>query len=440
MGLNLHSGLAALALAALASGAAGAWTDPPATPAPQATPSPQATPEPRRPPEPVGGPASTIAVPTRDIFDILRELRHKPPKAEPEDDYKKLMIAAAPVVSYNPASGVGIGAAGNVAFFKGFPQTTSISSVVASLIVTSKKQLLFNGKFDVSTADNRWVLHGDNRIYFTSQDTYGLGTSTSPDAALDTRYNFLRFYETAYRRVYRRLYLGGGLLYNIHNDVRPAQGLESVWPDSPYIQYSEARGFDLDSQTSAGASVSVVLDSRDGAINPSRGLYAGLEYQAFFEGFLGGTSSWQQLNVDARTYFRLTADARHRIAVWLSGNLVTGGEAPYFDLPATAMDTYGRSGRGYVQGRFRGEELAYGELEYRWTVKRNGLLGIVAFLNTQTLSNEDTGERLFDSFATGYGIGLRLMMNKRSKTNLAFDVGRGNEGETRIYFAVQEAF
>jgi hypothetical protein len=32
------------------------------------------------------------------------------------------------------------------------------------------------------------------------------------------------------------------------------------------------------------------------------------------------------------------------------------------------------------------------------------------------------------------------MMNKRSKTNLAFDVGRGNEGETRIYFAVQEAF
>jgi len=32
------------------------------------------------------------------------------------------------------------------------------------------------------------------------------------------------------------------------------------------------------------------------------------------------------------------------------------------------------------------------------------------------------------------------MMNKRSKTNLAFDVGVGNDGEPRIYFAVQEAF
>jgi outer membrane protein assembly factor BamA len=438
MGSSARVGLLVSAMVITTAGTAGANPQP--DPEAQATPEPQAAPEPRRPPEPLAGPASTIAVPTRDIFDVLRELRHKPPKVESEDEYKKLMVAAAPVVSYNPASGFGIGAAGNVAFYKGFPQTTSISSVVASLIVTSKKQLLFNGKFDVSTADNRWVLHGDNRVYFTSQDTYGLGTSTTPEDQLNTKYNFLRFYETGYRRVYRRLYVGGGLLYNLHSDVKPDEEFASAWPDSPYVKYSQARGFPLDSQSSAGASVSVLVDSRDSAINPGGGFYTSLEYQAFFAGFLGGTSSWQQLNVETRTYFRLSADARHRLGVWLFGNLVTGGEGPYFDLPATSMDTYGRSGRGYVQGRFRGQRLAYGEIEYRWTVKRNGLLGIVAFLNTETLSNEDTGEKLFDSFATGAGIGLRLMMNKRSKTNLAFDIGRGNEGETRIYFAVQEAF
>jgi outer membrane protein assembly factor BamA len=400
---------------------------------------PQTTPQPQATPEPPPGPAA-VAEPTRDIFDVLRELRHKPPKIESEDARKKLMVAAAPVVSYNPASGFGIGAAGNVAFFKGFPETTSISSVVGSLIVTSKKQLLFNGKFDVSTAENDWVLHGDDRIYFTSQDTYGLGTSTTPDQAVNARYDYLRFYQTAYRRVHRRLYLGAGLLYNLHSSIRPAEGAEATWPDSPYYTYTQEHGFDLDAQTSAGASVSVLVDSRDGAINPSRGFYAGLEYQMFFEGFLGGTSSWQQLNCDLRTYLRLSADARHRLAVWAYGNFVTGGDAPYFDLPATAMDTYGRSGRGYVQGRFRGDELVYGELEYRWTFTKSGLLGMVAFLNTQTFSNKQAGERLFDSFATGAGVGLRLMMNKRSKTNLAFDVGRGNEGETRIYFAVQEAF
>jgi len=36
----------------------------------------------------VRGPASTIAVPTRDIFDVLREIRHKPPREEPEDAYR----------------------------------------------------------------------------------------------------------------------------------------------------------------------------------------------------------------------------------------------------------------------------------------------------------------------------------------------------------------
>jgi hypothetical protein len=56
------------------------------------------------------------------------------------------------------------------------------------------------------------------------------------------------------------------------------------------------------------------------------------------------------------------------------------------------------------------------------------------------LSNEQSGEELFDSFATGAGIGVRVMLNKRSKTNLCLDVGRGKQGSKAVYFAVQEAF
>ena len=124
----------------------------------------------------------------------------------------------------------------------------------------------------------------------------------------------------------------------------------------------------------------------------------------------------------------------------MTGDVVTGGVPPYLDLPATGMDLYARSGRGYPQGRFRGESLLYGEAEYRWTLTRNGLLGMVAFLNTQTLRSKQTGEKLFDSFAPGAGVGARVMLNKRSKTNLCFDVGRGKNGSKGVYFAVQEAF
>jgi hypothetical protein len=72
-----------------------------------------------------GAPASAPATPTMDIFDLLRELRGKLP---PPPDYKKRMVAAAPVISCGPTSGFGIGCAGNVAFDKGVPKTTRISS------------------------------------------------------------------------------------------------------------------------------------------------------------------------------------------------------------------------------------------------------------------------------------------------------------------------
>jgi outer membrane protein assembly factor BamA len=425
MSASIRAGLvAALLISSVAAAAAQEPPSPPAAPPPEAAPD-RAVP-------------TAVAVPTRDVFDLVRALRHKPPKVE-EEDYRKLMLAAAPVVGYNPASGLSAGVAGNAAFYKGYPETTSISSLVASLVATTKSQVLFNGKLEVSTPHNTWVFRGDNRLYWTSQDTYGLGTATTPDDGINARYDFFRFYETLFREVRGHLFLGAGFLYNVHRDVRPAEESEAAWPTSPYVAYSELFGFDLQSQTSAGARASAAWDSRDSAINPSRGLYATLDYQMFFEGFLGGTSTWQELDTELRTYVRLSRDARHRLAFWLFADMVTGGHPPYFDLPATSMDTYGRSGRGYVQGRFRGQRLAYGEVEYRVTLRKDGLLGAVAFLNTQTFSNEQSGEKLFDSFATGGGVGLRLMMNKRSKTNLAFDVGWGRDG-SNVYFAVQEAF
>jgi outer membrane protein assembly factor BamA len=386
--------------------------------------------------------ADLIAVPIKDIFDVIRELRHKTPRAEAPrpDDYKKLMITAAPVIGYNPASGFGIGVAGNIAFFRGDPATTQISSLVTSLKVTTKEQLSFNAKINAFTASNRWNVASDNRAYWTNQDTYGLGTNTTPDQAANVKYDYLRFYQTVYRRLRPNLYAGAGFLYSGYYKIEPNPENAPGTPEPAYIAHSNQNGFPLDKEASAGASANFLVDSRDSSINPSRGYYADLKYQMFFEGFLGGTSTWQLTHADLRTYLRLNPDARHRLAFWLFGNLVTGGVAPYFDLPSTSDDTYGRAGRGYTQGRFRGERMVYGEVEYRWTMTKNGLLGMVAFLNTETLSNKQAGEKLFDSFATAGGVGLRVMLSKRSKTNLCVDFGWGEQGSNGVYFSVQEAF
>ena len=104
------------------------------------------------------------------------------------------------------------------------------------------------------------------------------------------------------------------------------------------------------------------------------------------------------------------------------------------------MDTYGRSARGYQDGRYRGEALLYGEAEYRAPLMHNGLLGLVAFATMTTVSNRQTGEALFDAVAAASGGGIRLLVNKRSRTNLCFDVAWGKDSSSGVYLALQEAF
>lgn len=378
---------------------------------------------------------------TMDVFDLLRKLRHKEGDAQAEPwDYRKPMIAFAPVIGAKPSSGVLFGAAGNIAFYRGDPSTTHISSMVASVTFSTKKQTSLTNRFTMFAPESRWRFDGDDRFQWTSLDTYGLGTSADTRVGIVADFDFFRFHHTAYYRLRPALYAGAGLYFDNHTSVGPSEGEEPEWTESPYVTYSEAHGLPLNSQISAGTSLDLLWDNRDSFINADHGWLAKAAYRTLFDGFLGGDSSWQKLTLDLRTYVNVSHDRRHRIAFWGFADLVVGGVAPFFDLPSTAGDTYGRSARGYAEGQFRGERLVYGEVEYRGALTRNGLLGMVAFLNTTTVTNLDTGEHLFDSFATGGGAGLRLLINKRSKTNLCFDVGFGKQGSRGVYLAIQEAF
>ena len=80
------------------------------------------------------------APPTVDVFDLWRQIRHKESPPAGAWDYRKPMIAFAPVIGAKPSSGLLLGAAGNVAFYRGDPATTHISSAVASVTFSTKKQ------------------------------------------------------------------------------------------------------------------------------------------------------------------------------------------------------------------------------------------------------------------------------------------------------------
>lgn len=377
---------------------------------------------------------------TLDIIDIWHQIRNKPP-APDAGSIPTSMKAIAPVIGVKPSAGAFVGAAGNIAFFMGDPRTTHISSTVVSATFSQKHQTSLSGRLALSTKDDRWRVDGDNRAQWTSQDTYGLGTASEIGTGVNAKYDFFRVHETLLHEIRPSLYAGGGIHFDDHTNIHPGTDISDAdWNATAFVQYSHAHNLPLDTQISAGPSVALVADTRDSAIDPRHGWLVNTSYRGLIKGFLGGSSGWQLLHVENRMYFPLDAENRHRLALWIFGDFTFAGAPPYFDLPATGMDAYGRSGRGYGEGRFRGERLLYGEVEYRSTITRNGLLGWVAFLNVTTISNLQEDERLFHSGAPGAGAGLRALLNKHSRTNLCFDVGFGKEGSRGVYLAVQEAF
>jgi len=373
-----------------------------------------------------------------DLVGIIREWRKKPPSPPPQAGKK--MIIAAPVIGSNPSAGFVIGAAGQMAFFRGEPSTTRVSAGTASLTISTREQLVFNVRFHSFSEGNRWFIEGDNRFQKTSQKIYGFGTDTPSSSAVKTNFDFVRLHETISRRVANDIYIGGGFLFDSHSNVHPTNESDPNWLTSPYITYSLENRLPIDGQQSAGVSFNALVNRRDNDISARRGWIASGQYRVSFDGFLGGDSSWQQLDVDARAYVPLTTYGRHRIALWSYASFVTQGVAPYFDAPTTAMDKYGRSARGYAEGRYRGEKLIYGEAEYRGPITRNGFFGVVGFATLTTASNKQTGEKLFDSVAPSAGGGLRLLLNKQSQTHLCLDFAWGKDGASGVYLAIQDAF
>jgi len=179
-----------------------------------------------------------------------------------------------------------------------------------------------------------------------------------------------------------------------------------------------------------------LLDSRDNSISPIKGWYANVQYRNNLK-FLHGRR-WASLIVDVRKFIRWPEGSNNVLALWSYNWLILDGKPDYLDLPSTSWDTNTSTGRGYIQGRFRGAQMIYGEAEYRYHITNDGLIGGVFFVNAETFSAAP-GTRL-QGIQPSVGPGLRLKLNKTSKTNVAIDYGFGRQGSNGLFIDVGEVF
>ncbi|MGB5243213.1 MAG: hypothetical protein WBN28_13300 [Lutimonas sp.] len=375
-----------------------------------------------------------------------------------------IYFSPVPVIGVNPAMGFIYGVGASTSAFLGDPATTNISNALVGFAMTTKSQKVLTFKSAIYTEGNDYFFIGDWRFLQSSQPTWGLGTgpqsaklvnsgfefddgdiSNGIDEAQMLKFNFLRLYETGFKKIAESVYLGLGIHYDRFWDVEDQ--LLDLDADIPvitsYYAYNQKYGFDNEESTLVGVSLNGIYDTRDNQNNPYKGRYAMASFKINPD-WLGSDQGSSTLWLEYRDYFNFTPDHKNILGFWTWGNFTTSGNLPYMNLPAIGWDLFAKSGRPYAQGRFRGEHMIYSEVEYRkhlWATEKNpNFLGAVAYLNMTTASAEENDINLFKYLNPGYGVGVRINLNQKARTNVGIDYGWGSYGTRGLYIRLNETF
>ena len=355
-----------------------------------------------------------------------------------------------PAIGSQPATGFFYGAVAQYTF-KGKEKADKYSIANVGITYTTKKQWLVNIKNNILLKNNKIFLSGDYRIYIFSQPNYGLGTNIIPPArdkpqgfsidslAQPMDYNYFKFHQAASFEVKKNFYVGGGVNIDWYANIVDKE-LDLVNGKTTYhYDYSQKYGFDNLEYFLTGVSLNLVYDSRDNQVNASRGWFANLNYR-FNPVLFKNQDNSNILFAEYRNFIPVSQkNERYILALWAYGQFVTNGKVPYLNLPAIGWDQRSRSGEGYTQGLFRGTNLIYFASEFRFPITCNQMFSGVVFTNFVTTSNPDTNTKLFQSVQPAAGLGLRILIDKATRTNLIVDQAWGNSSKG-FYLNAGETF
>jgi Omp85 superfamily domain len=371
--------------------------------------------------------ADTVA--QLDLYDVISGWFGKKGFSSKTDSVGvKPVLSVVPALGYTLQSKLALTLAGNIAFR--LSPDAKISTVIINTAYTQTKQIIIPIQSSIWSKNGNYNFVGDIRFLKYPESTWGLGSNSSISDEDPMTFSFFRFSETVLHRIYPNVFLGIGYIFDDHFNISEKGTIDG--DQSLYKAYgAQARTI------SSGLTLNALVDSRDNSINPLRGWYAAATFRDNTD-FWGSTRDWQSLVLDVRKYLKLSDQSDNVLALWSYDWLVLGGYPPYLDLPSTTWDTFSGTGRGYIQGRFRGAEMLYAEAEYRFGITRNGLIGGVVFANAQSFSAAP-GTAL-QSIQPAFGPGIRLKLNKVSKTNIAIDYGFGMQGSHGVFINVGEIF
>jgi len=338
-------------------------------------------------------------------------------------------VSAVPSVGYTLQSGFTWAITQSTSFYTN-PDKNKISSITGYLFYSQYNQYGLDLNSNVYFEEHNLHIFGDWRFYKFPTYTFGLGNYSTLSQSLWIDYNYVRFYQYIYQEFYKNFYIGLGYNLDVYWNITTKADTGNIYKE--FIKNVK------DSRVkSSGFSLNFLYDDRKSSINSKKGTYLNIQYRPNLI-LLGSDLNWQSMLIDCREYFRLPASSDNVLAFWSYNNLTLKRQPAYLNLPTLGWDDYNNTGRGYVQGRFTGNNLVYLESEYRFHVTDNGLFGGVVFGNLESIvRNINSG---IQTIIPGYGLGIRIKFNKDSDTNVAVDYGIGIGGSHGFFFNLGEVF
>jgi outer membrane protein assembly factor BamA len=364
----------------------------------------------------------------KDIIDLTLSLTKRRTSNTEIHSGKKVFFSFLPVSGGSSEKGVAVSSI-NASFYLAKNENTKLSNISFYPATNFKSYFQFKIFPNLWSGNNKWNIPGKFEISRISQNTYGLGANSSIDSLNVIVFNLFSSYLTINREVLPDFFIGLG--YNLDYYYNITQ----QW-DKSYLSEFESYGTGTDASSfSSGTTFNFLFDNRKNSVNPQSGLYSHLMLR-INSPVLGSQYSWKSIYFDTRKYISFSNIRHKTLALWVL-YWATWGDVPYLNLPGTALDYSGWTGRGYWRARYRGRQMLYYETEYRFDVTRNGLFGGVLFVNAESFT-EPVSNR-FKYVLPAAGIGCRLKFNKYSDSNVTADIAFGKDS-FNYYISLNEAF
>jgi len=353
-------------------------------------------------------------------------LRTPPPACKAR---KQVEYALLPAVFSTKETSFGAAVYGEVSFYSDKKPKTGVSRTGLALTYTVRKQFIARMPLVVAFQNNDFLIDGaaDFRIY--PNRYYGLGNQSDWDYQV-YREDVLNFNYEFRRRVWGPLYMGltWDLRYVfevVEGDAFDEHGKELPSDQPGQMEVDRPAGSDPYLNQAVG--LQAVYDTRDNFAYPLKGGYHRASLR-FFDMIFGSAYTYALFTVDLRQYIRLST---RQVLVFQLLSEVRDGEAPF----SMQAELGGPSLlRGYFKGRYRAENMALIQSEYRYPIYKR--LSGVAFGSVGEVYGKGQPFRA-DLLRWTLGAGLRFRFG--DQTYMRMDVG-GNHETFALIFNGGQAF